>query len=85
VKLTGWIYICADYLILSSYGLTGPRSLGHIVMGNTPGILCALNRTNVGSIPLATIGWLLTATIRYLFNIVYVIWTWSIIVNYVRL
>jgi len=32
--------------------LAGPRCLGHIVAG----ILCVLDRTNVGSIPLATVG-----------------------------
>jgi len=32
--------------------VTGPRGLGHIVAG----ILCVLDLTNVGSIPLATVG-----------------------------
>jgi len=56
---------------------TGPRGLGHIFAG----ILCVRDRTNVGSIPLATVG----ASIRMPYNTCLmscILWT---IVSYVRL
>jgi len=40
--------------------MTGPGVLGHVVLG----ILCVLDRTNMCSIPLATV-----AASRYVFNL----------------